>query len=124
MFGEMFRDRPRPTVLVLGLGESGLAMARWCARHGCRLRVADTRVAPPSLPMLQAEGIEAEFVGGAFSPALLDGGIELIAVSPGLSPLEPDLATLLTSARERLVPVWGELELFTQALRHLGGSGY
>ncbi|HWX12457.1 MAG TPA: UDP-N-acetylmuramoyl-L-alanine--D-glutamate ligase [Trinickia sp.] len=124
MFGEMFRDRSGPTVLVLGLGESGLAMARWCARHGCRLRVADTREAPPSLPMLEAEGIDAEFVGGAFSPALLDGGIELIAVSPGLSPLASDLAALLTSARERHIPVWGELELFARALRHLGGSGY
>jgi UDP-N-acetylmuramoylalanine--D-glutamate ligase len=40
MFGEKFRDRQKPMVLVLGLGESGLAMARWCARHGCRLRVA------------------------------------------------------------------------------------
>jgi UDP-N-acetylmuramoylalanine--D-glutamate ligase len=124
MFGEMFRDRLGPMVLVLGLGESGLAMARWCARHGCRLRVADTREAPPSLPMLEADGIDAEFVGGAFSPALLDGGIELVAVSPGLSPLTPDLAALLASARERCIPVWGELELFAQALKHLGGSGY
>jgi len=34
------------TVLVLGLGDSGLAMARWCARHGARVTVADTREAP------------------------------------------------------------------------------
>ncbi|MEX3954388.1 UDP-N-acetylmuramoyl-L-alanine--D-glutamate ligase [Trinickia sp. EG282A] len=124
MFGEMFRDRQSPTVLVLGLGESGLAMARWCARHGCRLRVADTREAPPNLSLLEAERIEAEFVGGAFTPALIEGSIELIAVSPGLSPLAPDLAALLESARERGIPVWGELELFASALRHLGESGY
>jgi UDP-N-acetylmuramoylalanine--D-glutamate ligase len=123
MFGEMFRDRQSPMVLVLGLGESGLAMARWCARHGCRLRVADTREAPPNLPMLEAERIEAEFVGGAFSPALLNG-IELVVSSPGLSPLAPDLAALFASARERGIPVWGELELFARALRHLGESGY
>ena len=24
-------------VLILGLGESGLAMARWCTRHGARV---------------------------------------------------------------------------------------
>ena len=36
-------------VLVLGLGASGLAMARWCARHGARVTVADTREAPPQL---------------------------------------------------------------------------
>ncbi|HTI16055.1 MAG TPA: Mur ligase family protein, partial [Trinickia sp.] len=120
----MFRDRQSPMVLVLGLGESGLAMARWCARHGCRLRVADTRETPPNLSMLEAGRIEAEFVGGAFAPALLDGGIELVALSPGLSPIEPQLAALLASARERGIPVWGELELFAQALAHLGESGY
>ncbi|HEV3105630.1 MAG TPA: UDP-N-acetylmuramoyl-L-alanine--D-glutamate ligase [Trinickia sp.] len=124
MFGEMFGDRQRPMVLVLGLGESGLAMARWCARHGCRLRVADTREAPPNLSALEALNVDAEFVGGAFSPALLDGGIELVALSPGLSPLAHDLLPLITSARERGVPVWGEVEFFAQALKHLGASGY
>jgi UDP-N-acetylmuramoylalanine--D-glutamate ligase len=111
-------------VLVLGLGESGLAMARWCARHGCRLRVADSREAPPNLSALEALGVDAEFVGGAFSPALLDGGIELVALSPGLSPLASDLLPLIASARERGVPVWGEVEFFSQALKHLGASGY
>ncbi|GLU30865.1 UDP-N-acetylmuramoyl-L-alanine--D-glutamate ligase [Trinickia caryophylli] len=124
MFGETFRDRQPPMVLVLGLGESGLAMARWCARHGCRLRVADTRVAPPNLPMLEAERIDAEFVGGPFSPALVERGVELVVVSPGLSPLSPELAPLVDAAREQGIPVWGELELFARALRHLGESGY
>ncbi|RKP51294.1 UDP-N-acetylmuramoyl-L-alanine--D-glutamate ligase [Trinickia fusca] len=120
----MFADRQGPMVLVLGLGESGLAMVRWCARHGCRVRVADTREAPPNLPALAAHGIDCEFVGGAFSPSLLDGGIELVALSPGLSPLADDLRPLIESARSRGIPVWGELEFFAQALRHLGTSGY
>ncbi|HDR9805777.1 TPA: UDP-N-acetylmuramoyl-L-alanine--D-glutamate ligase [Burkholderia cenocepacia] len=120
----MFGDRQRPMVLVLGLGESGLAIARWCARHGCRLRIADTREAPPNLAALQAEGIDAEFVGGAFTPALLDGGVEIVGLSPGLSPLEPALAALVAAANERDVAVWGELEFFAQALRALGTSGY
>lgn len=124
MSGEMFGDRQRPMVLVLGLGESGLAIARWCARHGCRLRIADTREAPPNLAALQAEGIDAEFVGGAFTPALLDGGVELVGLSPGLSPLEPALAALVAAANEQGVAVWGELEFFAQALRALGTSGY
>ncbi|PXX39625.1 MULTISPECIES: UDP-N-acetylmuramoyl-L-alanine--D-glutamate ligase [Burkholderia] len=120
----MFGDRQRPMVLVLGLGESGLAIARWCARHGCRLRIADTREAPPNLAALQAEGIDAEFVGGPFAPALLDGGVEIVGLSPGLSPLEPALAALVAAANERGIAVWGELEFFAQALRALGTSGY
>ncbi|MFL6705508.1 MAG: UDP-N-acetylmuramoyl-L-alanine--D-glutamate ligase [Paraburkholderia graminis] len=123
MFGEKFRDRQKPMVLVLGLGESGLAMARWCARHGCRLRVADTREVPPNLSALEAHGVDAAFVGGPFSPVLLEG-VELVAISPGLSPLAADLLPLITAAREQGIPVWGELELFSQALKTLGESGY
>ncbi|BAO87422.1 UDP-N-acetylmuramoyl-L-alanine--D-glutamate ligase [Caballeronia cordobensis] len=124
MFGEKFVGRQSPMVLVLGLGESGLAMARWCARHGCRLRIADTREAPPNLSELAIHKIDADFVGGAFTPALLDGGIELVAISPGLSPLADDLAPLIAAAKERGIPVWGELELFAQALAGLGANGY
>jgi UDP-N-acetylmuramoylalanine--D-glutamate ligase len=123
MFGEKFRDRQKPMVLVLGLGESGLAMARWCARHGCRLRVADTREVPPNLSGLEAHGIDAEFVGGPFSPVLLEG-VELVAISPGLSPLAADLLPLISEARKKDIPVWGELEFFAQALEALGESGY
>src|ERR1700742_5100728 len=124
MFGEKFRDRQKPMVLVLGLGESGLAMARWCARHGCRLKIADKRELPPNLSELAIHKIDADFVGGAFTPELLDGGIELVAISPGLSPLAPDLAPLIAAANERGIPVWGELELFAQALAGLGANGY
>jgi UDP-N-acetylmuramoylalanine--D-glutamate ligase len=123
MFGEKFRDRQKPMVLVLGLGESGLAMARWCARHGCRLRIADTREVPPNLSALEAHQVDADFVGGAFSTVLLEG-VELVAISPGLSPLAADLLPLITAARERDIPVWGELEFFAQALKTLGESGY
>jgi UDP-N-acetylmuramoylalanine--D-glutamate ligase len=124
MFGEKFFDRQSPMVLVLGLGESGLAMTRWCARHGCRLRVADTRATPPYLSELALHGIEAEFVGGEFTPALLDGGVEIVAISPGLSPLADDVRPLLDAARERGIPVWGELEWFAQALKSLAANGY
>ncbi|CAB3777657.1 Mur ligase family protein [Pararobbsia alpina] len=120
----MFGDLQRPSVLVLGLGESGLAMVRWCARHGCRLRVADTRESPPNRAVLDSDGLRAEFIGGAFAPALLDDGIELVGISPGLSPLAPELVPLLAAARERGIPVWGELEFFAQALRTLAESGY
>ncbi|RAE28814.1 UDP-N-acetylmuramoyl-L-alanine--D-glutamate ligase, partial [Burkholderia multivorans] len=63
-------------------------------------------------------------VGGPFGAALLDGGVDIVGLSPGLSPLEPALSTLLAAANERGVAVWGELEFFAQALRALGTSGY
>ncbi len=104
-------------VLVLGLGESGLAMARWLARGQARLRVADTRTAPERLSALQSAIPDAEFIGGEFHPGLLDA-IDFIAVSPGLSP-NAELAALLPVAAEKNIPVWGEIELFAQALAAL-----
>jgi UDP-N-acetylmuramoylalanine--D-glutamate ligase len=103
--------------LVLGLGESGLAMSQWLARCGARLRVADTRSDPQRLPALQAIAPNAEFVGGAFSASLLDG-VDFVAVSPGLAPSR-ELVDIIPAAAERNIPVWGEIELFAQALAAL-----
>src|SRR5690349_3833072 len=99
-------------------------MARWCGLNGCAVRVADTREAPANLVFLQAELMSAEFVGGPFAESLLDG-IGLVAISPGLSPLEANTGELLAAARQRGIPVWGEIELFARALAHLQAeSGY
>ena len=120
----MFGDFDAPVVLVLGLGESGLAMARWCARHGAQVRVADTREAPANLPALRAHVPDAEFVGGPFAVSLLDG-VTLVAISPGLSPLDANVAALLSAANTHSVPVWGEIELFARALAGLkAAQGY
>lgn len=105
------------TALVLGLGESGLAMAQWLARCGARVRVADTRTEPQRLFALRQAVPNAEFVGGEFGLNLL-GGVDFVAVSPGLAP-ERELAHITPAARERGIPVWGEIELFAQALAHL-----
>jgi UDP-N-acetylmuramoylalanine--D-glutamate ligase len=105
------------TALVLGLGESGLAMALWLARSGAHVRVADTREAPQRLVALVAAVPTAEFVGGDFTAALLDG-VDFVAVSPGLAPAR-ELAAITPAAQERNIPVWGEIELFAQALAQL-----
>jgi UDP-N-acetylmuramoylalanine--D-glutamate ligase len=105
-------------VLVLGLGASGLSMARWCARQGARVTVADTREAPPQLAALRSDCPQATFVGGAFDEALL--GREpwaLIARSPGLAP--DALRAVFAHAQAAGVPVLTELDLFAQALQAL-----
>jgi UDP-N-acetylmuramoylalanine--D-glutamate ligase len=105
-------------VLVLGLGLSGLALARWCARHGSRVTVADTRVAPPQLPALQQEWPAVTFVAGAFAELMQrDESFDLVLRSPGLSPAE--IAPVLQAAKEQGVPCGNELSLFAEALREL-----
>jgi UDP-N-acetylmuramoylalanine--D-glutamate ligase len=103
--------------LVLGLGESGLAMAQWLARSGARVRVADTRDAPQRLAALRDAVPQAEFVGGPLNEALLES-IDFVAVSPGLMP-ERELAEIGPAAAVASIPVWGEIELFAQALAAL-----
>ncbi len=110
-------------VLVLGLGDSGLAMAQWCARCGAAVRVADTRAQPPQAAAL-AECLPAATLSIGFDPALLDG-VQRVLKSPGLSPLDPALAPVLARAAELGIPVQGELDLFVQALVDLkAGRGY
>ncbi|OQW88181.1 MAG: UDP-N-acetylmuramoyl-L-alanine--D-glutamate ligase [Rhodoferax ferrireducens] len=105
-------------VLILGLGASGLAMARWCARCGAQVTVADTRLAPPQLARLQTEVPSARFVGGPFDAAQVAGtDVRAVFKSPGLSPLE--VAPVFEAAKEACIRAAGELGLYSQALAHL-----
>ena len=105
-------------VLVLGLGASGLAMARWCARGGAQVTVADTRQNPPQLDALRAEVPQANFVCGALDEALLEGkSVTLILKSPGLSPAS--VASILIAGSACSISSVGELDLFSQALADL-----
>src|SRR5437660_8159254 len=100
--------RPEPValagrrVLVLGLGDTGLSVARWIAHQGGTVRVADTRESPP-----RRDDFAGELHTGAFSAALLQG-IDLLGLSPGLPLAEP----LVQEALGQGVPVVGDIELF------------
>ncbi|MGB6217792.1 MAG: UDP-N-acetylmuramoyl-L-alanine--D-glutamate ligase [Castellaniella sp.] len=111
--------------LILGLGETGVAAARWCAAHGARLRVLDTRAQPGGLDALKAEGVEVDLrLGdGALAVEALDD-VHTLVLSPGLNPHEAPVAGLLAAARERGVDILGEIELFARALTDLRAQGY
>ena len=89
-------------VLVLGLGDTGLSVARWVEREGATPRVADTRALPP-----RARDYPGELRNGAFNAELLQG-VDLLCVSPGLSLHEP----VIREALRRAIPVLGDVELF------------
>ena len=105
-------------VLVLGLGASGLSMARWCARMGANVTVVDTRAHPPQLEKLLETVPQAQFVHSEFNAALVEGtSVRAVFVSPGLSPAQT--AGALDAARAAGLWVGGELALFAHALADL-----
>ncbi|MCE1249156.1 MAG: UDP-N-acetylmuramoyl-L-alanine--D-glutamate ligase [Comamonadaceae bacterium] len=111
-------------VLVLGLGASGLAMARWCARCGAQVTVADTREAPPQLAQLRAELPQVRFVAGAFDASLLDGAnFSAVYRSPGLAPQV--IAPVFVAACAHGISVGSEIDLYSSALLALRAAhGY
>uniref|UniRef100_UPI004047BE58 UDP-N-acetylmuramoyl-L-alanine--D-glutamate ligase n=1 Tax=Limnohabitans sp. TaxID=1907725 RepID=UPI004047BE58 len=105
-------------VLILGLGASGLAMARWCALAGADVTVADTRDAPPQLAALQAEWPDVRFVSGPFSASLVEGtSVRAVFRSPGLAP--EVVASVVDAARNMGLWQGGELSLFAAGLENL-----
>jgi UDP-N-acetylmuramoylalanine--D-glutamate ligase len=105
-------------VLILGLGASGLAMARWCAHAGADVTVADTRDTPPQLAALQVEWPAVRFVSGPFVASLVEGtAVRAVFRSPGLAPEE--VAPVVDAARSMGLWQGGELSLFAAGLQEL-----
>ncbi len=105
-------DLKNKRVLVVGLGKSGIAAARFLKARGAQVTVSDIRPA----------GLIAEL------PALLDAGImvetgshglltfrrqDLIVVSPGVPSNTPELTTV----RAIGIPIIGEMELGSEFLQ-------
>ena len=103
--------------LVLGLGASGLSMARWLANRGASVRVADSRNAPPFAAQLQSELPAVELHTGAFRAENF-AGVDLIAISPGVPLAEP----LVRAAVERGIDVVGDIELFARIREEFPGN--
>ncbi len=110
--------------LILGLGESGVAMAKWCLRNGAVVRLADTRD-PSKLTERQKVWLEElKFLGLNdihFGPLNneLQNDVDVIGISPGLSPLQEPTQSFLLNAQEVGIEVWSEIEFFARAIAAL-----
>ena len=110
--------------LILGLGESGVAMAKWCLRNGAEVRLADTRE-QSSLSERQNAWLQELHIAGlkdtCFGPLSDDllKGIDVIGISPGLSPVQDPTYSFLVKAEEAEIDVWSEIEFFARAISAL-----
>jgi len=97
--------------VVLGLGLTGLSLARYLVREGARVRIADTRDAPPNAARLAAELPGVPLETGPLADATF-AGADLIAISPGVAKDQPPIADAIA----RGVELAGDIELFARAL--------
>ena len=103
----------RGEIAVLGLGRSGVAVARLLAREGARVYASDSGsgdAVKQAAAALRAEGIAAD--GGRHDLVRI-GAASLLVVSPGVRPEAP----AIVAARAAGVTVVGELEVALHVLR-------
>lgn len=114
---------PGLKALVVGAGESGVAMAHWLTQQGAQVRMIDSRTqAQASVP----KGVDLRL--GVPEPFAVDHleGCGLLALSPGLTPHADrgsPLTALLAQAEVAAITIVGELDLFDWALSHLTKRG-
>jgi len=98
--------------LIVGLGRTGLSVARHLVARGEQVAVVDSRAQPPGLAALRAELPDVALFLGGFDDAAFAHADRLV-VSPGVALDIPQIA----AAQKRGVPVLGDVELFLQAAR-------
>jgi UDP-N-acetylmuramoylalanine--D-glutamate ligase len=96
-------------VLVIGLGKTGAACARYFVAQGARVTVTDSRATPPGV--LELRGLPVELKVGGFATPRAASSYALAAVSPGVS-LDEQFVRELRAAG---VPTFGDIEIFARA---------
>ena len=97
--------------VVLGLGLTGLSLARFLVRQGADVRVADTRADPPNRDTLQAELPDVRVVTGPYVDETF-ADTDLIAISPGVDARDAAIRAAVTRGTE----IAGDIELFAREL--------
>ncbi|MEN8169468.1 MAG: UDP-N-acetylmuramoyl-L-alanine--D-glutamate ligase [Pseudomonadota bacterium] len=102
-------EQAKLDTLVVGLGQTGLACARYLAAQGENFAVADSREVPPGSDELKREFPDIVCYCGEFDEALLLTANRLL-LSPGVAPQQPAIA----AAQQAGIEVLGDIELFAR----------
>jgi UDP-N-acetylmuramoylalanine--D-glutamate ligase len=102
-----FQFGPGETILIIGLGRSGLACIDVLAEHRVSLYATDEKpTAELAAPIAAAQSMGARFVEPA-ELANIAGALTCAILSPGVPPTSPVVRRL----HEADVPIFGEIEL-------------
>ncbi len=91
-------------VVVVGAGSTGQSLVRYFHRRGAEVALSDSRSAERVGPLSVPPGVHLDM--GGHTDALFDSA-QLVAISPGVPLSIPAVA----AARDRGIPVWGEIEI-------------
>ncbi|WP_418742500.1 UDP-N-acetylmuramoyl-L-alanine--D-glutamate ligase [Enorma massiliensis] len=94
-------------LLVLGLGSTGLAVARWGAAHlGERVRSVTVYGGAASAPSAETDALGAAGVRFVFGTELVEGDYDVCVASPGIS----EFSAFFARGREHALAIMGEPE--------------
>ncbi|HKU89743.1 MAG TPA: UDP-N-acetylmuramoyl-L-alanine--D-glutamate ligase [Steroidobacteraceae bacterium] len=99
-----------PNAVIVGMGRTGLSVARHLQRSGFRIAVTDSRAAPPELEGVKALGASVVTRTGGFDVQLLERA-DIVVTSPGVPLDDP----FFVQARARGLDIVGDIELFARA---------
>lgn len=97
------------SILVVGLGQTGLSVAQYLAAKGLNFKVADSRIDPPGKEALSTLGVQVQTEFGEFTSEFF-AGADCLVVSPGIAISTP----IIKAAAKRGADVIGDIELFVQ----------
>jgi len=93
--------------LILGMGLTGLSVARFFSSNNVAYRIADSRLSPPMQDICIKENLLSDCHLGEWKESLLDNITEIV-ISPGIAETE----SIVGWARLQKIPVISDIELF------------
>jgi UDP-N-acetylmuramoylalanine--D-glutamate ligase len=93
--------------LILGMGLTGLSVARFFSSNNIAYRIADSRLSPPMQDICIKENLLSDCHLGEWKESLLDNITEIV-ISPGIAETE----SIVGWARLQKIPVISDIELF------------
>ncbi len=97
------------SILIIGIGQSGLSSARFLVKNGYTVAMMDTRELPPGLNVLQTELPEVLVITGGLNESIMLQA-DMIILSPGIDPRLPEII----AAKKKNIELVGDVELFAR----------
>ncbi len=105
----MNAQQPITKSVIVGLGKTGLSVARYLASKNCEFSVVDSRDAPPNADDLKKDYADVQSHYGSFNSTWFDQADQLI-VNPGIAIATPEIH----QASQLGTEIIGDIELFAR----------